>query len=111
MPKKLWLIVVTLVCVFKIGLAVPTPTEATHCSPYLLGDLDNSGGACPSNPPVTGTDITLELYYVFLGTPPPAIAPAFQFCVADLNCDGQLTPADVVSELNYFICILPPCFP
>ncbi len=91
MLKKLWLIVVVVVCVLTIGLAVPI--EANHCSPYALGDLNNI-------PTISGADIVLELLYVFQGTPPPAIPPAMQLCVADMNCDGQLTPVDVVILLN-----------
>ena len=56
------------------------------CATALIGDLNADGN-------VTVFDVTLELNCAFLGE------GDCNLCFADVNCDGILSPADVVWEL------------
>jgi hypothetical protein len=54
---------------------------------------------------VSPADVVLELQCVYLGDTPPAGRGA-----CDVNCDGEITPADVAVFLNYkFVTLVWPC--
>jgi len=84
----------------------PVPT---CCNPTLIliypaakGDVNADGGLTPADVVLMLTCASTETGNVFIGT------ASCSLCQADLNCDFDLSPVDLVQELNYVFLGAPP---